>query len=79
MTMSMVESSGAGLRRAEWRTSSRSQMSNCVEVTLLAGPADEDVVAVRDSKDATGPVLTFNQAGWREFVRGIRQGDYDLP
>lgn len=76
--MSMVEPSGAGLRRHEWRTSSRSQMSNCVEVALLPQAGDADAVAVRDSKDRGGPVLTFSQDSWREFVGGIRQGQFDL-
>ena len=74
----MVEPTGAGLRRHEWRTSSRSQMSNCVEVTLLPQADDADAVAVRDSKDPDGPVLMFAQASWREFVGGIHQGEFDL-
>lgn len=50
-----------------WRKSSRSNGSqpNCVEVArgLLA-------VAVRDSKNTSGPVLTFPPAGWAGFLRG---------
>ncbi len=43
------------LSSARWRKSSRSStQANCVEVAF-AGPA----VAVRDSKYASGPVLTF--------------------
>jgi len=43
------------LSGARWRKSSRSSASNtCVEVAL-AGPA----AALRDSKNADGPVLTF--------------------
>ncbi|MEU1808044.1 DUF397 domain-containing protein [Micromonospora sp. WMMD1076] len=50
---------------ALWRKSSRSGQSECVEV------ADNlaDVVGVRDSKDAAGPVLTFTPDAWRAFVR----------
>ncbi|MEO3927158.1 DUF397 domain-containing protein [Micromonosporaceae bacterium B7E4] len=53
------------LSGASWRTSTRSnQTGNCVEVTdNLAG-----VVAVRDSKDRSGPVLRFAPAAWRAFV-----------
>ncbi|ATO15764.1 DUF397 domain-containing protein [Micromonospora sp. WMMA2032] len=50
---------------AVWRTSTRSGQSECVEVAdNLVG-----VVGVRDSKDPTGPVLTFSPAAWRAFVR----------
>jgi hypothetical protein len=51
-----------------WRTSSHSNDEGmCVEVGV--GPA---VVAVRDSKDPGGPMLTLNPAAWRTFLRSIR-------
>ncbi|RQX10775.1 DUF397 domain-containing protein [Micromonospora arida] len=63
------------LAGATWRKSTRSGRSggNCVEV------ADNlpDVVGVRDSKDPTGPALTFAPATWAAFVSGVtvqRQG-----
>jgi hypothetical protein len=50
----------------EWRTSSRSTaQANCVEVAF-AGPA----VAVRDSKNTTGPSLAFPAGSWATFLRG---------
>ncbi|WP_405095745.1 DUF397 domain-containing protein [Micromonospora sp. NBC_01412] len=55
-----------GLTGARWRKSSRSSGNggNCVEVAdNLPG-----VVGVRDSKDPTGPVLTFPPTAWRTFV-----------
>ena len=54
------------LSRASWRKASRSNANGgaCVEVAdNLPG-----AVAVRDSKDPTGPVLTFDPASWRAFV-----------
>ncbi|MEV0806418.1 DUF397 domain-containing protein [Micromonospora sp. NPDC050200] len=51
---------------ARWRTSTRSSTNggDCVEVAdNLSG-----VVAVRDSKDREGGVLTFSPAAWRAFV-----------
>ncbi|WDZ84441.1 DUF397 domain-containing protein [Micromonospora cathayae] len=52
------------LSRARWFTSSRSTNNgDCVECALLP-----DLVAVRDSKDPAGPVLTFTDAQWSAFV-----------
>ncbi|WP_089247519.1 DUF397 domain-containing protein [Asanoa hainanensis] len=57
---------------SQWRKSSySSDTANCVEFTLLAG-AD---VGVRDSKDPTGPVLTYSPDSWQAFVDGLRTGD----
>ncbi len=49
----------------EWRKSTYSgdQGGNCVEVAECPG-----TVHVRDSKDKTGPVLTFDAGAWSEFV-----------
>ncbi|MFC3501191.1 DUF397 domain-containing protein [Micromonospora krabiensis] len=64
------------LAEAPWRKSTRSQTSNCVEVAPLgAAPA---VVALRDSKDPSGPVLLFNRAGWLGFIAGAKEGQFDL-
>jgi Domain of unknown function (DUF397). len=60
------------LQGARWRTSSytNSDGGNCVEVaTDLQG-----VVAVRDSKDRSGPVLVFTRAEWRDFIAGLKAG-----
>ncbi|TCB97649.1 DUF397 domain-containing protein [Micromonospora zingiberis] len=66
----------AQLANAPWRTSTRSQTSNCVEVAPLRnGPA---AVALRDSKDRGGPVLLFNRAGWLGFISGAKNGQFDL-
>ena len=49
-----------------WRTSTRSGDTGgaCVEVAdNLPG-----VVLVRDSKDRSGPTLTFAPAAWRGFI-----------
>ncbi|MFF3442890.1 DUF397 domain-containing protein [Streptosporangium sp. NPDC002721] len=60
------------LSTAEFRKSSRSGGGdNCVEVaTNLPG-----LIAVRDSKDPTGPMLTFSPTTWNNFLTGIRSGE----
>ncbi|MEU4566901.1 DUF397 domain-containing protein [Micromonospora sp. NPDC023956] len=64
------------LTHAAWRTSTRSQTSNCVEVAPLpAGPAA--AVALRDSKDRSGPVLLFRREQWRDFLTGTRNREFD--
>ncbi|MBF9133063.1 DUF397 domain-containing protein [Plantactinospora sp. S1510] len=59
------------LSNARWRKSTRSGTNggNCVEVAdNLPG-----LIAVRDSKDPTGPVLSFGPEAWRAFV-GLAAG-----
>ncbi|MFG1866993.1 DUF397 domain-containing protein [Micromonospora arborensis] len=62
----------ADLIEAQWRKSTRSGSNggDCVEVAdNLPG-----LVAVRDSKDAAGPALTFSPAAWTSFVRANKSG-----
>lgn len=64
-----VESAGPS-----WIKSSLSYGNgNCVEVAGLA----DDVIKVRDSKNAKGPVLGFTPAEWDAFVGGVRNGEFD--
>jgi hypothetical protein len=58
------------LTGAAWRKSSRSNSNGgqCVEVADL-----RNAVAVRDSKDRSGPVLYFAPDSWTAFVSGVTQ------
>ncbi|MFG2054462.1 DUF397 domain-containing protein [Micromonospora sp. NPDC048930] len=59
------------LTGARWRKSTKSENNggDCVEVAdNLPG-----VVAVRDSKDPTGPVLAFTPSAWQAFVADIAE------
>jgi hypothetical protein len=47
--------------------------STCVEVAVFA-----NLVLVRDSKDPEGPVLSFDRMEWREFVIGVKRGEFDF-
>ena len=60
--------------RVTWHKSTRSNGSgDCVEVAKLT-----DGVAVRDSKDPNGPILTFAASEWLAFLAGARDGEFDL-
>jgi hypothetical protein len=51
----------ADLSRANWRKSTRSQANgDCVEFAEL-----EDAVALRDSKNPSGPPLLFSHSEWQ--------------
>lgn len=52
---------------AHWFKSSRSDTGGkCVEIAFL-----DDTIGVRDSKDPTGPVLTFHPTAWDAFLEGL--------
>lgn len=51
-----------------WRKSRRSHDANaCVEIAGVAG-----AVAVRDSKDPSGPALAIPAAAWGEFTAHLK-------
>jgi hypothetical protein len=57
-----------------WRKPSRSEPDgNCVAFATT----HDGAVGVRDSKDPTGPVLTFNADDWRALLAHARNGDLD--
>ncbi|MFE3194642.1 DUF397 domain-containing protein [Nocardia sp. NPDC059240] len=58
----------ADLSPARWFKSSHSQGgSDCVEVAHLDGGR----IAVRDSKNPTGPALSFAPGEWDVFIAGV--------
>ena len=65
----------AELTGAIWRKSTRSGNggADCVEVAdNLPG-----VIGMRDSKDPSGPALSFAATGWAAFVAGVKAGRFD--
>ena len=63
------------LSRAIWRKASRSSSNGgaCVEVASL-----RSIVAVRDSKNPAGPVLTVARVGWQDFIADVKLGRHGL-
>jgi len=58
----------AGLQGARWRTSSRCDAGACVEAGQGQG-----TVAVRDTLDRSGPVLTFTARAWAAFTEQVKR------
>ncbi|HEY6744678.1 MAG TPA: DUF397 domain-containing protein [Mycobacteriales bacterium] len=56
-----------------WRKATASGGSGCVEVA----PLPDGGVAVRDSKDQGGPVLSFTRHEWVSFLDGMTKGEFD--
>lgn len=55
-----------------WHRSSRCESDTCVEVAHI-----DRTIAIRDSKDVNGPVLTFSAQEWAAFIAGVRNGEFD--
>jgi predicted secreted Zn-dependent protease len=55
-----------------WRKSTRSTSGACVEVAPLPGGG----IAVRDSKDPSGPVLRYTAKEWTAFLQGVEGGEF---
>jgi Domain of unknown function (DUF397) len=59
---------------ARWRKSRLSNPSgSCVELAELPG----GVIAVRNSRDPSGPALIYSRAEVAAFFRGAKDGEFD--
>jgi hypothetical protein len=61
-------------REGWFKSSFSANGSSCVEVRFRPGR----IVAVRDTKDRSGPVLEFTSAEWVAFLAGVAAGEFDL-
>lgn len=59
---------GRQYRKSSWSYGT----GDCIEVAVPSGKR----VAVRDSKNVHGTVLSFSSAQWNAFVAGIRTGEF---
>lgn len=57
-----------------FRTSSFCSAGGCVEVALLSSGE----VAVRDSKAPAASTLRYSAREWRDFVAGVKNGEFDF-
>ncbi len=59
----------AGGRELSWRTASRSAGNGeCVEVASALG-----LIAIRDSKDPYGPILSYSADSFRSFLDAAKK------
>lgn len=56
----------------KWIKASDSGVSACVEAVTAPGG-----VALRDSKDPTGPRLHFTRSEFQAFLAGAKAGEFD--
>lgn len=70
---------------SNWRRSTFCDSGNCVEVGCRCdtGSCVElsdrgDTILLRDSKDPGGAVLGFTRDEWMAFIRGAKQGEFDV-
>ncbi|MFI1990029.1 DUF397 domain-containing protein [Actinoplanes sp. NPDC020271] len=54
----------------KWRKSSRSSTGNCVEIMITT-----DSALMRDSKDRSGPVLSFGCESFALFIDALKAGE----
>jgi hypothetical protein len=63
----------ADLSGASWFKSSFSESNGqCVEIAYL----NDGMVGLRDSKDPTGPALTFAPAAWDTFLTATKDSEF---
>jgi transcriptional regulator with XRE-family HTH domain len=75
MTVQATDGSTLPDNGAAWRKSSHSQGENdCVETAFLP----DGGVAVRHSKDPDGSVLRYTRGEWDAFLKGAKDGEFDL-
>jgi hypothetical protein len=55
-----------------WRTSSRCDSGACIEIGKLGA-----IIMVRRSADPDGTCLKLSGGEWREFVTGLKDGQFD--
>lgn len=55
-----------------WRVSRTCDGGACVRVAR-----QDDLVVIGNTSQPDGPVSTFTRAEWKEFLAGVKLGDFD--
>jgi predicted secreted Zn-dependent protease len=55
-----------------WRVAKTCQGGSCVRVANTGR-----AILIGDTKSPDGDVLTYTVSEWREFVAGVKHGDFD--
>jgi len=61
-----------GHRNITWRTALNCNGGACIQVA-----ASGQAVLIGNSREPSGPVLAYTPEEWREFVIGVKEGDFD--
>lgn len=69
----MMSSTDPRNQNLYWRKA-RVSVNNgaCVEIAPFS-----EGIAIRDSKEPDGPILTYTVAEWRAFLHGAKAGEFD--
>jgi hypothetical protein len=65
--------SGRERKNLTWHKARSSTVNGqCVEIASVVGK-----IAIRDSKDPSGPILVYTPAEFSAFLEGARNGEFD--
>lgn len=62
----------SGLGDLDWFISSRCEGGQCIKVARVG-----EVVVIANTNDPEGYVSEFSTDEWRQFVAGVKLGDFD--
>jgi hypothetical protein len=63
---------GESMGESIWRRARRCDSGACVEIGNLG-----ELIVIRSSTDSGGTRISLSHDGWREFVAGVKDGDFD--
>jgi len=52
--------------------------SFCDEYSCVSVRTEENAVRVRDTKDVSKKTLSFTRTEWNDFIKGVKNGEFDL-